>query len=133
MSSPPVSHCFTVTAARDPALAARSAKPYRLQFLFEERDFAAGDSSRVQLQLNNPVTEQPISDVTDLEVQIFQVPGTWRVLRPAKPLGNGIYEAELELPHAGVYYVHVASRSLHARYNDLPSLVLRAREPAIPQ
>jgi hypothetical protein len=133
MSSPPVSHCFTVTAARDPALAARSAKPYRLEFLAEERDFAAGGTARVHLQLSNPATEQPISDVADLEVQIFQVPGTWRVLRPAKPLGNGIYEAELELPHAGVYYVHAASRSLHARYNDLPSLVLRAREPAILQ
>ena len=132
MSSPPLSHCFTVTAAPDPALAARSAKPYRLEFLQEERDFAAGDTAHVQLRLANPATGDPISDVSDLEVQIFQVPGTWRVLQPAKPLGDGIYEATLELPHAGVYYLHVASRSLRARYNDLPSLVLRARESRIP-
>ena len=132
MSSPPLSHCFTLTAERDPALAARSAKPYRLEFLAEERDFAAGDTARVHLRLINPATSQPISDLTDLEAQIFQVPGTWRVLRPAKPLGDGIYEVAIELPHLGVYYLNLASRSLRARYNDLPSLVLRARETRIP-
>jgi len=132
MSSPPVSHCFTVTVERDPALAARSAKPYRLEFLAEERDFTAGDTARVQLRLVNPATSQPISELTDIEVQIFRVPGTWRVLQPAKPLGDGIYEVAIELPNPGVYYLNVASRSLRARYNDLPSLVLRAREPRSP-
>ena len=132
MSSPPLSHCFALTAERDPALAARSAKPYRLEFLAEERDFTAGDTARVHLRLINPATSQPISDLTDLEAQIFQVPGTWRVLRPAKPLGDGIYEVAIELPNLGVYYLNLASRSLRARYNDLPSLVLRARETRIP-
>jgi YVTN family beta-propeller protein len=132
MSSPRLSHCFTVTAAPNPALAARPAKPYRLEFLEEERDFAAGDTARVHLRLVNPATGNPISDVTDLEVQIFQVPGTWRVLQPAKSLGEGVYEVAIELPRAGVYYLNVASRSLRARYNDLPSLVLRARESRVP-
>jgi YVTN family beta-propeller protein len=132
MSSPPLSHCFMLTAERDPALAARSAKPYRLEFLAEERDFNAGDTARVHLRLINPATSQPISDLADLEAQIFQVPGTWRVLRPAKPLGDGIYEVAIELPNFGVYYLNLASRSLRARYNDLPSLVLRARETRVP-
>jgi YVTN family beta-propeller protein len=132
MSSPPLSHCFKLSAERDPALAARSAKPYRLEFLAEERDFAAGDTARVHLRLINPATSQPISDLSDLEAQIFQVPGTWRVLRPAKPLGDGIYEVAIELPNSGVYYLNLASTSLRARYNDLPSLVLRAREARIP-
>lgn len=132
MSSPPVSHCFTITAERDPALAARSVKPYRLEFLAEERDFAAGDTARVQVRLSNPASSEPISDLTDLEAQIFQVPGTWRVLRPAKPLGDGIYEIAIKLPQPGVYYINLASTSLHARYTDLPSLVLRAREARSP-
>ena len=127
MSSPRVTHCFTVTAARNPALAARSAKPYRLEFLTEQHDFAAGDTARVQLQLRNPVTEQPISDVTDLQVQIFLVPGIWRVQQTAQPLGDGIYDVVVELPHPGIYYLHVASASLRARFNDLPSLALRVR------
>ena len=128
MRSPPLSHCFTLNAAQDPGTKARSAKAYHLEFLAEDRDFAAGDTARVQLLLVNPATSQPISDITDLEVQIFQVPGSWRVQHPARSLGNGVYEVAIELPRAGVYYLHVASRSLHARYNDLPSLVLRARE-----
>jgi YVTN family beta-propeller protein len=132
MSSPPFSHCFTLTAERDPALAARSAKPYRLEFLAEDRDFTAGDTARVQLRLVNPATSQPISDLTDLEAQIYQVPGTWRVRQPANPLGDGIYEVAIELPRTGVYYLNLASRSLRARYNDLPSLVLRARESRRP-
>jgi hypothetical protein len=132
MSSPPLSHCFTVTAERDPALTARSAKPYRLEFLAEERDFAAGDTARVHFRLVNPATSQPISDLTDLEAQIFQVPGTRRVLQPANPLGDGIYEVAIELPDSGVYYLNLASRSLRARFNDLPSLVLRARESRSP-
>lgn len=132
MSSPPVSHCFAVTAAQDPALTARSAKPYRLEFLSEDREFAAGETARVQLRLVNPETSQPIADLTDVEAQIFQVPGTWRVLQPARSLGDGIYEVAIDLPSAGVFYLHVASRSLRARYNDLPSLVLRARESPIP-
>jgi hypothetical protein len=132
MSSPPVSHCFTVTAEQDPALTARSAKPYRLEYLSEDRDFAAGETARVQVRLLNPGTSQPIADLTDLEVQVFQVPGTWRALQPAKSLGDGLYEVMIELPRAGVYYLHVASRSLRARYNDLPSLVLRVRESRTP-
>jgi len=132
MSSPPVSHCFTITAERDPALAARSAKPYRLEFLAEERNFAPGDTARVQMRLINPATSEPISDLTDLEAQIFLVPGTWRVLQPARPLGDGIYEVAIELPSLGIYYLNLASRSLRARYNDLPSLVLRAREAGSP-
>jgi YVTN family beta-propeller protein len=130
MSSPPVSHCFTVTAEQDPALTARSAKPYRLEFLSEDRDFTAGETARVQVRLVNPRTSQPISDLTDLEVQVFQVPGTWRVLKSARSLGDGLYEVAIELPRAGVYYLHAASRSLRVRYNDVPSLVLRVREPA---
>jgi YVTN family beta-propeller protein len=132
MSSPPISHCFTITAERDPALAARSAKPYRLEFLAEERDFAAGDTARVQVRLINPASSEPISDLTDLEAQIFQVPGTWRVLQSARPLGDGIYEVAIKLPNPGVYYVNLASTSLRARYTDLPSLVLRASEARSP-
>ena len=127
-SSPLISHCFTLTAARNPAFTARSAKPYHLEFISEQRDFAAGDTARVQFQMSNPATEQPLADIADLEVQVFLVPGTWRVLQPAKSLGNGIYEMTTELPDPGVYYLHVASPSLHARFNDLPSLTLRARK-----
>jgi YVTN family beta-propeller protein len=132
MNSPPISHCFTITAERDHALAARSAKPYRLEFLAEERDFAAGGTARFQVRLINPASSEPISDLTDLEAQIFQVPGTWRVLQSARPLGDGIYEVAIKLPNPGVYYVNLASTSLHARYTDLPSLVLRAREARSP-
>jgi hypothetical protein len=132
MSSPPVSVCFTVSAEQDPALTARSAKPYRLEFLSEDREFAAGEKVRVQFRLVNPATSQPIADLTDFEVQLFRVPGTWRVLHSAKSLGDGLYEVGIELPRAGVYYLHVASRSLNARYNDLPSLVLQARESRAP-
>jgi YVTN family beta-propeller protein len=127
MSSPPFSHCFELTAERDP-VGGRSAKPYRLEFLAEEGEFAVGDTARVQLRLSNPATGEPISDLADLEAQIYQVPGVWRVLRPVKPLGNGIYEVAVELPNQGVYYLNLASQSLRARYNDLPSLVLRARD-----
>src|SRR5215813_3651436 len=132
MSSPPVSHCFTVMAERDPALAPRWAKPYHVEFLGEKRDFAAGDTAIVHLRLTNPATDNPISDVADLEAQIFLVPGFWRVLQPAKSLGDGIYEVAIRLPQPGVYYVNLASRSLRARYNDLPSLVLRGREARSP-
>jgi hypothetical protein len=132
MSTPTLSHCFTVTALQDPALTARSAKPYRLEFLSEDRDFGAGETARVQFRLVNPATSEPIADVMDLEVQIFQVPGSWRVLQPAKSLGDGLYETAIALPREGIYYLHVASRSLRARYNDLPSLVLRARESRVP-
>jgi len=55
-----------------------------------------------------------------------------RVEHVAKPLGDGIYDVSVELPRPGVYYLHVASRTLHARFNDLPLLVLRAREPRDP-
>jgi YVTN family beta-propeller protein len=130
-SSPPVSHCFTVTAEQDPALTARSAKPYRLEFLSEDRDFAAGEPARVQFRLVNPATGSPFAGLTDLEVQVFLVPGTWRVQQQARSLGDGVYEVAIELPRSGVYYLHVASRSLRARYNDLPSLVLRAHETRV--
>ena len=132
MNAPPVYHCFAVAAEADPVLAAQAAKPYSLEFLREDRDFTAGDTAIVHLRLTNRATNDPISDVADLEAQIFRVPGIWRVLQPAKALGDGIYEVAIKLPHPGVYYVNLASRSLHARYNDLPSLVLRGREARSP-
>ena len=132
MNAPPVYHCFAITAEADPVLAAQAAKPYSLEFLQEDRDFTAGDTARVHLHLFNPVTGKPISDLTDLEILTFLVPGALRVERVAKPLGDGIYDVSVELPRPGVYYLHVASRTLHARFNDLPLLVLRAREPREP-
>jgi hypothetical protein len=59
-------------------------------------------------------------------VLTFLAPGTWQRRDIAKPVGNGEYEVNLNIPETGVYMVFVESGSMGVRYRDLPQLVLHA-------
>jgi hypothetical protein len=53
------------------------------------------------------------------------VPTSQPLLDDAPALGGGD-EVSFEVPNPGVYYITVESRTLRARFNEMPQLTLRA-------
>ena len=43
---------------------------------------------------------------------------------PARPVGDGFYEADVKIDMVTTYYVFVGSRSEKLKYNELPFLSL---------
>jgi len=67
----------------------------------------------------------------DVRVLTFLASGTWQMREIAKPVGDGFYEVNLNVPQAGVYMVFVESASMRVRYKDLPHLMLQAMDQQI--
>jgi YVTN family beta-propeller protein len=131
LGSPRLVHCFTLTATGEPAIASSQRKT-RLEFLVDQGTWRAGETAHVQFRLKDPVNGQPVEKIQDLVVLSMLVPGTSQRRGGAQPRGEGLYEASIPLPKPGIYYVHVQSASLKARFQDLPYLTLHALPPDAP-
>lgn len=129
MDSPDLWHCFSVDiGAGDDAAAAA---PVELRYLLDGYDFSVGEAT-LRFELIDPSTGQPQSDVDDVNVLSFLIPGHWPNRARAESLGSGLYEVTVPLNRPGSYYVFVEIPSLGLRYNELPSLGLRVRPTAVP-
>jgi len=54
----------------------------------------------------------------------YRSDGRGRRIEPARPLGDGIYEAPVQLDVPATYYVFVGAPSKNLDYTDLPFLSL---------
>ena len=59
----------------------------------------------------------------------FLAPGRNRTEAPAKEIGDGIYEAEINLALPGAYYVYVGVPSMKLGFGKLPFFTLQATPP----
>jgi hypothetical protein len=62
-----------------------------------------------------------LSDVTVLN---YTTAGGTRSIVPARDVGDGEYEAEVNVTQPGTYYIFVAAASQKAKHNDLPYFTL---------
>jgi hypothetical protein len=60
----------------------------------------------------------------------FLAPGRRRTVVDARDLGNGLYEARIELAAAGAWYVHVGVPALKMGYERLGFYSLQAVAPS---
>ena len=126
--SPRVSHCFDLSADKNPALKEEKPVALRLEHQIKDLKLPVGQDFTVRFKLIDTTTGSPKSDLKDVSVLTFLTPGIWQHRDIATSLGNGVYEIKIKVPQAGIYQIFVQSTSMGVRYKDLPSLTLHATE-----
>ncbi|WP_242671683.1 cytochrome D1 domain-containing protein [Azotobacter chroococcum] len=125
LNQPQIAHCFALEVRADPD---RQRQRTRLQveYLVDGHGVVAGAPFTLRLRLLKG-GEKPQTGVADLRVRYFRAPSAQPREVAAREVGEGIYEAPVELAQAGAYYLHLGAASLGLKFGDLPYLGLRAR------
>lgn len=126
LDSPRVVHCFEATAKLNPALPEESEITLRIEYLNREAPLVPGEDHTIRFKLTDTASKNRAGLVKDVGVLVFLSPGTWQQRQLARHAGDGVYEATVNVPEAGVYLVFVESPSLRVRYRQLPYLTLHA-------
>jgi len=126
--SPRISHCFETTADTNPLLKEERAVALRIEHAAQGRELPVGQNFSLRFKLIETKTNKAKDDLKDVRVLTFLAPGTWQRRDIAKPLGDGNYEVNLNVPQSGIYMVFVESGSMGVQYRDLPYLTLHAEE-----
>jgi len=84
----------------------------------------------VRFNLLAPGTGEPIEGLSDVMVRSFLAPNRFRTDVPAKEVEPGVYEAQVNVPKTGAYYVYVAAPSRELKFADLPFLTLVGVDPS---
>ena len=71
----------------------------------QETGLRVGETYHLRFKLTDPETGQPVPALKDVMVLTFLAPGIWQKRQWAKPLENGLYEAEFTVPQPGAYYI----------------------------
>jgi YVTN family beta-propeller protein len=123
MESPQILHCFSLAARPNPALP-DSRKRLAVEYLVEDKGAAVGESFALRFRLTDPRTGQLKSGLHDVRVLSYRAPAFDRRVVLAKEVGDGLYEAPLQMRRPGAYFVFVSSQSSEAGYHDLKYLTL---------
>lgn len=126
LDRPQLTHCFSAEAAADPLLASQARAP-KVQFVANPAPVAAGGLAPVRFRVLQGRDDSPRPGVEDLRIRYFLAPSSPVRESTVREVGNGEYEAMLQVDQAGAYYVHVASSSLGIRFGDQPYTTVRAK------
>jgi YVTN family beta-propeller protein len=131
LDTPRIVHCFNLTVKPNEAMAKlNEGPPIKIQHLSQELKVTAGEAARVRFKVTDSKTGAPRTGLKDLGVLLMN-PSNWQQRKWAVSLGDGIYEAEVTTPRAGVYFLFLQCPSLHVRLNELPRMVLQVKEPEV--
>lgn len=127
LDTPRIMHCFTMRVEPDPTTKATAKRPLTMEFMIDGMEIPVGEETRVRFKLADRETSQPKEGIEDLEVLAYS-PGAWQKRGLARPVGGGIYEVAVSPPRSGIYFLYFRSSALGVRYNQLPHLILQARD-----
>jgi YVTN family beta-propeller protein len=122
--SPQFLHCFTALVQPDETAEDTRAGKLAVEFEVESRRINVGEPTKVRFRLLDASTREPLTGVPDASVLYYRSDGRGRVTQPARPLGDGLYEATVQPYMAATYYVFVGAPSKGLRYTDQPFLSL---------
>lgn len=130
LDSPRAVHCFPLTVTADPAAEERRAeqRPAQVESLVEDRAVRPGEKVRLRFRFSDPRTGEPKDGLEDVTVLLYTAASHRQWREAARPVGEGIYEAEVALPTAGSYHVAVSSRSMNLPFQLSPRVILRVSE-----
>lgn len=126
--SPRIAHCFDIAADPNPLLKEEKGVALRIEHQSRDNQLQVGRDFALRFKLIETKTNKAKDDLQDVRVLTFLAPGTWQRRDLAKPLGNGMYEINLNVPETGVYMIFVESGSMGVRFRDMPALMLEATE-----
>ena len=119
MDAPRFLHCFAATVEPNPEVRQTRAV-LGIEYRLADRRIPVGESTTVQFRLTDPSTGEPKADLPDVTVLYYPVAGGARTTVAANHLGDGVYEAPIQLKLPTTYYVFVGSPSQKLGYHELP-------------
>ena len=125
LDQPRVLHCFAAEVATNPALESKYAG-LRATFEGTSTPVAAGAAQPVRVRLTRGRDSRPETGLTDVVLRYFLAPSSPAREVPAREVGDGVYEARLDLSASGAYYLYVAAPSRQLRFGDQGFSTLRA-------
>jgi YVTN family beta-propeller protein len=129
LDNPKLLHCFSMQAKANPSIA-KPTDPLAVEFDDRSRNAAAGGPMALRFKLVDPATGRAKTGIKDARVMYFLAPGRGRSEVAVKEIGNGVYEARVDLAQPGAYYIHVGVPSLSLGYGKLPYFTLMATPAA---
>jgi hypothetical protein len=132
--SPQFLHCFTATVVPDEEAGGSEAGKLAVSYEVEQRYLGVGEPKSIRFRLEDMETGEPVNALQDVSVLYYRSDGRGRVVRPARSLGDGRYEATVEVSMPATYYLFVGVPSKGLQYTDQPFLSLMAvSAPARPK
>ena len=125
LQTPQMLHCFSATAAENPALA-NSREPLKLEFQTTQRQYNVGETATIRFRLADGVTRQPKVGLAGVNALYFLSPGRRRTEVKVTEVGAGVYEARIALAEEGAWYVYVGVPTMKIGYERLPFFSLQA-------
>ncbi len=123
LDQPRVLHCFSAEVQPHPNLERQYAVVHAA--IEAGGPVAAKSPATVRVRLTRGRESLPQTGLTDVALRYFRAPSSPAREVLAREVGNGVYEAVLDVPEAGAYYLHVGVPSLRLRFGDQPFSSLR--------
>lgn len=123
---PRMSHCFQVTVQESLAstVTAPGPRPVRIQARFGSDLVSAHVPASLSFDLLDATTQEPIVGLRDVQVLIFEPPGSWQQRHWAREVESGRYVVTQSFPRVGEYRVMIQAPSRQLRFADSTSMVL---------
>lgn len=131
LDQPRIAHCFQVAVQESPLATGSDPSPraVRIQARFGSDLVSAHVPALLSFELLDAATQEPIAGLQDVQVLIFEPPGTWQQRRWAQEERVGRYVITQVFPHAGEYRLLVQSPSRRLRFSDTPPVLLTVGPP----
>ncbi|WP_408733508.1 YncE family protein [Pseudomonas sp. LS1212] len=124
LNQPQIVHCFNTEVEINPALEKALATP-RLEFLMDKVAAPLGSPFTVRLRVVEGRSGHPRKGLKDLQLRYYLAPSSRPQEVLTKEVADGIYEAALDLPQVGAYYLHARSATLGAAFDQQTYTSLR--------
>lgn len=127
LNQPRILHCFGATVEANPMVkkniahkTATTIKP-----TFDTTKLLAGQSNAFSVRLTDAANGLPLTDLSDLNILLFEPPGNWQQRGLMQHVGDGVYRADYILPAPGTYEMMFASTTRGFHFQDLPRVTLQ--------
>ncbi|HZH32291.1 MAG TPA: YncE family protein [Pyrinomonadaceae bacterium] len=117
-----IAHCFRADVGKSPTSPGDEEKStIVLTAAFAGQEFSSGGAGvPLRFKITDSISKQPITNLQDVQILVFEPPGVWQQRQWAKEVGAGEYEITQVFPRAGVYNVMVRVSSRGVTFADLP-------------
>ncbi|MDZ3992072.1 cytochrome D1 domain-containing protein [Pseudomonas sp. Teo4] len=115
LNQPQIIHCFSTDVTSTPNAARR--KGAHAEFIGTEQPLAQRGAYTARVRIVGD-DGKPREGLSDLSLRYFLAPSSMPRSQALKEVGDGVYQAALELPEAGAWYLHVQSPSLGRKFAE---------------
>ncbi|WP_249673954.1 YncE family protein [Pseudomonas abieticivorans] len=117
LNQPSIIHCFSAQVLPGAVADPRLAQP-KVDFLLKRRTVTLGSPYVARFRIAQDSGRVPRRGVADVQVRYYLAPTSQLRVVPAREVGDGLYEAALDLNQSGAWYLHVRAPSLGANFDD---------------